>query len=354
MIMMRITFNVLISLMLLSNGAVGFTLHNSVKMQPKVATPGSSTSSRQMVASIVEPPMKDDQELSVIDDEFENTSQKSYLDDGFVFGLEGSGLERPKGKVAHVVVEGDFLETTPVQFGIVATTLAFQAALAVASLYSIVSSSSGGIDMVSSTAEVAACLVSSWLAADLGSGILHWSVDNYGNGRTPVLGNIIAAFQGHHSAPWTITQRQFCNNVHKLCIPFGLVPILLILGTQSFHYHPLLTLFLINFSVFEIVSQEFHKWSHMTPSECPWWANDILQKFKVAINRAPHAKHHMAPYEGNYCLVSGVHNEWLDNTGFFRRLEHAVYKLNGVESNSWKLDEKLRERTLQGDYRKPV
>ena len=27
--------------------------------------------------------------------------QRSFLDDGFVFGLEGSGLERPKGKVGE-------------------------------------------------------------------------------------------------------------------------------------------------------------------------------------------------------------------------------------------------------------
>jgi ubiquitin-conjugating enzyme E2 variant len=70
--------------------------------------------------------------------------------------------------------------------------------------------------------------VSSWLLADFGSGVLHWSVDNYGNGRTPIMGSIIAAFQGHHSAPWTITERGFCNNVYKLCMPFGILPMLLI------------------------------------------------------------------------------------------------------------------------------
>jgi hypothetical protein len=43
------------------------------------------------------------------------------------------------------------------------------------------------------------------------------------DGRTPVMGGIIAAFQGHHSAPWTITQQGFCNNVYKLCIPFGVL-----------------------------------------------------------------------------------------------------------------------------------
>merc|ERR1712176_652459 len=72
------------------------------------------------------------------------------------------------------------------------------------------------------TIHVATIILSSWTLADFGSGVLHWSVDNYGNGSTPVMGNIIAAFQGHHSAPWTITERGFCNNVYKLCTPFGI------------------------------------------------------------------------------------------------------------------------------------
>jgi ubiquitin-conjugating enzyme E2 variant len=59
-------------------------------------------------------------------------------------------------------------------------------------------------------------VVSSWVLADFGLGVLHWSVDNYGNGRTPIMGGIIAAFQGHHSAHWTIAQQGYCNNVYKL------------------------------------------------------------------------------------------------------------------------------------------
>jgi hypothetical protein len=48
------------------------------------------------------------------------------------------------------------------------------------------------------------------------AGVYHWSVDNYGDGSTPVFGRQIAAFQGHHQRPWTITQREFCNNVHQV------------------------------------------------------------------------------------------------------------------------------------------
>lgn len=41
-------------------------------------------------------------------------------------------------------------------------------------------------------------------------------VDNYGDGDTPIFGRQIAAFQGHHQRPWTITQREFCNNMHQV------------------------------------------------------------------------------------------------------------------------------------------
>ena len=147
-------------------------------------------------------------------------NQKSFKDDGFVFGLEGSGLERPKGKVANVVVEGDSLETTPQQAAMVSGTFGVQALIAANAIHELYIQTDGNVPVTALTS--LATIATSWVAADLGSGVLHWSVDNYGNGRTPIMGNIIAAFQGHHSAPWTITYRGFCNNVWKLCIPFGI------------------------------------------------------------------------------------------------------------------------------------
>ncbi len=145
---------------------------------------------------------------------------KSYLEDGFVFGLEGSGLSRPKGKVSQIVVEGDSLETTPAQVAIVSATFINHSIVAMYAIGQLISINGNNIAL--SAVQSVLCIFSSWVLADLGSGVLHWSVDNYGNGRTPIMGNIIAAFQGHHTAPWTITERGFCNNVYKLCIPFGI------------------------------------------------------------------------------------------------------------------------------------
>lgn len=269
-------------------------------------------------------------------------AKKSYLDDGFVFGMEGSGLERPKGKVSQVVVEGDTLESTPFQQALVATTFTSQFAFLAYSYSQIMENHGSALG----TVEALALVFSSWVAADFGSGVLHWSVDNYGNGRTPVMGNIIAAFQGHHTAPWTITQREFCNNVHKLCYPFGIPTVAAI---NFIAPNPGVSLFFTIFCMLEIMSQEFHKWSHTTPKEVPAVVNQ-LQKIGLTIGRAPHAKHHTAPFEGKYCIVSGFCNERLDQSGFFRRLEHIVYNANGVESNSWKLDPELKAKTLRGEY----
>jgi len=328
------------ALLLSSTGAfspsAGFApprLHTRTVLSMSASSREATTSSSLGAVSVV----------SADEETVAEKAAKSYLDDGFVFGLEGSGLERPRGKVANLVVEGDSFETEPYQVAAVATTFLGHAWFGSHALSGMLEQNGG--DVAITAAQSLFLLVTSWILADFGSGVLHWSVDNYGNGRTPIMGGIIAAFQGHHSAMHTITYRGFCNNVYKLCIPFGIVPMAAISAIAS----PTVTFFLTVFCVMEIMSQEFHKWSHMTKSEAPSWAN-WLQDVGLTVSRKTHAQHHMAPYEGNYCIISGICNKPLDESGIFRRMEHAIYNWNGVESNAWKLDAELRERTLQGDY----
>ncbi len=68
---------------------------------------------------------------------------------------------------------------------------------------------------------IGVAFMAAYVLSDLGTGIYHWSVDNYGDGNTPLVGKQIAAFQGHHQRPWTITQREFCNNVHQVSCTQG-------------------------------------------------------------------------------------------------------------------------------------
>lgn len=260
----------------------------------------------------------------------------------FVFGLNDD-LVRERGRKT-LVLEGDDLTTKPYQILLVTFTFLIQFLLSTSAITSIFHSHASPLLSLLLTTTT---ILTTYTLADLGSGIFHWSVDNYGNSKTPILGNIIAAFQGHHTAPWTITERGFCNNVHKLCYPFGvLLPGLsYLMGNTGVG---LLSLTL--FCWFEVMSQELHKWTHQTSAETNKTIN-WLQKNNLILSRKTHNKHHTMPFDGNYCIVSGWNNGWLDRSGFLRWMELRIWERNGVESNSWKLDEGLKERTMRGEFR---
>lgn len=59
------------------------------------------------------------------------------------------------------------------------------------------------------------------------------------------------------------------------------------------------------------------------------------QDANVLISRKAHGAHHRAPFEGNYCIVSGWWNGPLDNSGFLRKLEQLVLSMTGVEPRCW-------------------
>jgi ubiquitin-conjugating enzyme E2 variant len=48
-----------------------------------------------------------------------------------------------------------------------------------------------------------------------------------------------------------------------------------------------------------------------------------------------HGAHHKSPFEGNYCIVSGLWNPLLDDSRFFRRLEDFFYATTKVEPRCW-------------------
>ncbi|KAL2621538.1 hypothetical protein R1flu_001743 [Riccia fluitans] len=169
-----------------------------------------------------------------------------------------------------------------------------------------------------------------YLLADLGSGIYHWGVDNYGNARTPIVGSQIDAFQGHHKRPWTITKRQFANNIHAIARPvaFTLAPFLALPG------NPALDSFMGTFLGCVIMSQQFHAWSHMKKSQLPAFVV-ALQEKGVLVSRKMHGAHHRSPYNINYCIVSGIWNPILDRNRVFSKLEAFIHSKFGVAPRSW-------------------
>jgi len=216
------------------------------------------------------------------------------------------------------LVEGDILVSTNEQKAIVGVSYFLLAALAVKGIWMLPELSAS--TMIATLSAVAL----GYEFADFGSGVYHWAMDNYGTKNTPVFGTQIEAFQGHHELPWTITYRQVCNNIYKICqatSPFCLAGILLL-------DNPYLILWMTTAICFINLSQELHKWSHMSPSQVSAWIN-FLQDWNVIVSRKSHLAHHRPPFDGNYCIVSGHCNSLLDNSGFFRGLESIVFSITG-------------------------
>jgi ubiquitin-conjugating enzyme E2 variant len=166
--------------------------------------------------------------------------------------------------------------------------------------------------------------------ADFGSGVYHFFMDNYGGAETPVWGKQIEAFQGHHERPWTITHRQTCNNLHQPALatmPFLAVWLLLVRSPHALAFGAVAMTFIM-------ASQELHKWSHTMASQMPP-VPDVLQRSGLILTRNAHLAHHRAPFDTNYCIVSGHMNAPLAALRFFPRLEALIFSLNGVKPRSW-------------------
>jgi len=250
----------------------------------------------------------------------------------------GAGARKSRGKQPEMWIDGDSTEVTGFQRATMAAIWSMSAVM----LADAVSHMNGPPDALAGALVAGLTL----LFADFFSGVFHWSVDNYGNLKTPVFGSIIHSFQGHHSAPWTITFRPFFNNVHKIALP--IVPMLAAALAATFgSSHWGWQIFAVVFFNMQILGQEFHKLSHMI-STPPLISK--LQNAGILLSKRKHLAHHTSPFDGQYCIVTGHCNPFLDSTHFFRRLERLVYSINGVEPNCWKLKPELKEKVLNSDY----
>ncbi|XP_051133894.1 fatty acid desaturase 4, chloroplastic-like [Andrographis paniculata] len=172
--------------------------------------------------------------------------------------------------------------------------------------------------------------VAGYIAADLGTGIYHWAIDNYGGADTPVFGPQIVGFQGHHQRPSKIAREHIARNLYLTAAPVtvAVLPITVLCGD------PAALGFVGSLAAAAVFSQQFHAWSHTPKGRLPV-AVVALQDAGILLGRAEHAAHHRPPFDSNYCIVSGVWNTFIDKSRFFRALEAAVFAAAGVRPRSW-------------------
>ncbi|KFK24390.1 hypothetical protein AALP_AAs66006U000200 [Arabis alpina] len=169
-----------------------------------------------------------------------------------------------------------------------------------------------------------------YMLADLGSGVYHWAMDNYGDESTPLVGTHIEDSEDHHKWPCTITRRQFANNLHSLARITTLIVLPLDLAFNDHVVHGFISMFA--FCV--LFCQQFHAWAHGTNSKLPPLVV-VLQDTGLLVSRTHHMIHHRKPYNNNYCVVSGAWNKVLDGNKVFEALEMVLYFKLRVRPRSW-------------------
>ncbi|KAL3732998.1 hypothetical protein ACJRO7_022513 [Eucalyptus globulus] len=119
-----------------------------------------------------------------------------------------------------------------------------------------------------------------YVLADLGSGVYHRGIDNYGDASTPVFGAQIEAFR-----PWTINRRQAAPTT----------------STRWLAQWPMLGFVAVCWGCV-MFSQQSHSWVHITKSRLPPLMV-TLQDLGLLVPWLQHAAHHRAPYDNNYRIV---------------------------------------------------
>mmetsp|Transcript_3470 Transcript_3470/g.5414 ORF Transcript_3470/g.5414 Transcript_3470/m.5414 type:complete len:329 (-) Transcript_3470:89-1075(-) len=242
----------------------------------------------------------------------------------------------PIGSVPDFAISNDSNTVTATQKAWVYSHFLISFISFIQALWQINHTGSGEVDMIA----MSMVFIASIILGDFGTGVFHWSVDNYGSINTPVVGTVCAAFQGHHQTPWTITFRPFINNVYK--IAYGTVPALLLTVWNSSD-HPYAQIFFTLFINWWLISQELHKYSHMRQLPA---VVQLLQRMGVILSKKEHGLHHNSPFEGHYCILTGVCNPVLDRTKFFRHLEKLVFKLTGNKPLTWLEDPAMEKEAM--------
>jgi plasmanylethanolamine desaturase len=165
-------------------------------------------------------------------------------------------------------------------------------------------------------------------AADLGSGLVHWSADTWGRDDLPVIGHrLLVPFRVHHLNPGDFLQRRFVEtngDVAFLAIPIVLGLFAVPLETE---WGGPVAVFGLAFCGIGTMTNQIHQWAHMPSPPSPI---RFLQDCGVVLGRSEHAAHHERPYDVHYCITTGWCNAPLEAMGLFRRLEAAITRLTGA------------------------
>jgi ubiquitin-conjugating enzyme E2 variant len=175
---------------------------------------------------------------------------------------------------------------------------------------------------------------------DRASAIVHHALDNYGFDQVGFLRDIAREFQAHHAEPMKVTQETWALTAFAAS-QFAAVPLAAALildpGIGAGAAAGMIALV-------ALMAQENHKMAHRPSDQVPI-LYDVAQLFGLSLTKGDHMAHHAieSAHADHYNVVTGTKT---DDGPFFRAWERSIYRLTGVEPNSWKLDPDLKIQAL--------
>jgi len=173
-------------------------------------------------------------------------------------------------------------------------------------------------------APVILAAVCGWVAADLLSGLVHWSFDTWGSVHTPVLGErFIRPFREHHWDPAAMTRHDFVETSGSSCLaalPAVMATALLPLVSPAAIFVQAVLLFT---ALGVLLTNQCHRWAHLPAERVPRLVR-VAQRLRLILRPEEHLKHHARPFDSHYCTASGWLNAPLQAIAFFRGLERCI------------------------------
>lgn len=164
-------------------------------------------------------------------------------------------------------------------------------------------------------------------AADLASGIVHWSADTWGHDDLPVIGQrLLVPFRLHHVDPDDLALRRFadCNgDVAAIALP--VLAALLVVPLEGLWAPSAVAIF--GFAGVGMWTNQIHKWAHLAS---PPAVVQLLQDARVILGPREHGLHHHGGYDSHYCITTGWWNRPLEAVQFFRRAETWIATATGA------------------------
>ncbi len=169
------------------------------------------------------------------------------------------------------------------------------------------------------------------LLVDGVTGLVHWACDTWGDEAVPILGpGLIHDFREHHLQPEAmlahdavVVNREPALSALALLALASTPAARAVLEANLLLYGAVLAT-----AGYGAIANQLHYWAHAPRP--PGWVRG-LQRSRLILSPAAHARHHARPNTEAYCISTGWLNPLLDAAGFWRGLEAGVTRLTGAQ-----------------------